>query len=822
MKSASDEITVMSCQNLLQTGYICGAFLILLSLLISFSEVSAQERDTIHTGATTEGKEFWIVFQKNFRDFVEDGTTSVLKPSEPLFLELFITSNKKAKGTIEVEGIGFTRDFTVQAGEVINIHIDSAAQVRTSEVIEKLAVHIEADEPIAVYGLSHRYQTTDTYLAYPVTVLGNKYRVMGYKWLANDLLSQMAVIAVEDNTTVTITPTTKTKGGKPAGRPFKIKMDQGEVYQVIPEFNPSRPSDLTGSLVEADKPVAVFSGHNCAYVPNNRFKACNLLVEQMPPLRSWGRQFFVGTLAGRQSSVIRVLAKDEETEIFENNKKVATLNAGQFYENPNLKAHTMMTSTKPVLVSQFSKGYTAPDPITGSADSVGDPMMIIVAPTEQFLDGYRFATPVKGSWEHYINIIVPTESISSLRLNNEPINPNRFEKFGISRYSIAQVLIPYGTYTIEGDQPFGLYSYGFGYADKIYDAYGNGGGQSMVQVIDAPDILPPMLEAEYDYSNRSIAGIVRDDRVNDLGIEKISVVDFDNAKVDVPDFVQGAPQVPVRIRTILERENAFVRFELTDRAGNLAEKIVCIQYDEFGDTLMISILDGNETCAFAPPLYIGGYFRYSVIDNNVAVNQDAELLDNPVVLHGSPGAPAYGVGGFGSYPYRGNLHLTAGIGLDFWSNNAFGYWSDSSGQQAEDGTPVIEEFQLNRKTTYITLSPGVRYFPFNKMSYLFGTINLAFPVSTTETYSRTVLSPSNYVYDNGDNRLVEYEGGGASGLAIGLIPELGVGVNLPIDSDLTVFGELGAGVTLNSFAPKRDWTGTWFFGRIGATKTFRF
>ena len=796
--------------------HICawGILIVLLLLLLPDSNLKAQV-DTIHAGATTEGKEFWIVFQKNFRDFIEDGGTSALKPSEPLVLELFITSDERAKGTIEVEGIGFVRDFTVNAGEVINIHVDSAAQLRSSEKIEKLAVHIVSDEPIAVYGLSHRYQTTDTYLAYPVTVLGKSYRVMGYKWLASDLLSQMAVIAVEDNTKVSITPSAKTRGGKRAGVPFEITLDRGEVYQVIPDFNPGRPSDLTGSLIESDKPVAVFSGHNCAYVPVNDYKACNLLVEQMPPLQSWGRQFFVGTLAGRQSSVIRVLASEDATEIFENNIKVATLNTGEFYENPNLKVNTMLTATKPVLVSQFSKGFTVPDPLTGIADSVGDPMMIVVAPTEQFLDGYRFATPVKGSWDHYINIIAPTESIGSLRLNGQPIDAARFQKFGISRYSIAQVLIPYGTYSISGSQPFGLYSYGFGYADKIYDAYGNGGGQSMVQVIEAPDRFPPMLEGEYDEVGRIVNGIVRDDRVNYLGVESIVVTDFDNAKVDIPEFVKGAPQVPVKMRTVIEGLSAYAKFRLTDRAGNTAIKTVCLRYDEFGDTLIINILDGDASCTFAPPIYIGGYFNYSAIDNHVTLEEGAESLNNPVTLHGSHGMPAYGIGAFGRYAYKGNLHLTGRVGLDFWSNDAFGY----SSRQAEDGTPILEEFQLHRRTAFLTLAPGIRFFPFNVQTYLFGSLNLSLPVSTTETYSRTIQSPSNYVYSNGENRLVEYEGGG---FGIGLMPEAGVGVALPFGGDMTIFGEFGAGFTLNSVAPGRGWTGTWLLGRVGATKTFRF
>lgn len=815
----------MNMRRPISSGFVLsGLFLLTAVVFFCFAgeRLAAQEVDTLHRGATTEGKEFWVVFQKNFRDFVVDDRTDELRPSEPLNLELFVTSSRRARGYVEVAGIGFRKDFTCRAGEVVSIAIDSAAQLRSSERVEDLAVHIVADEPIAVYGLSHRYQTTDTYLAYPVDVLGKTYRVMGYKWLADDLLSQMAVIATEDNTKVKITPSMKTKGGKPKGVPFTVTLNRGQVYQVLPAFDPMREEDLTGSLVEADKPVAVFSGHNCAYVPERAWKACNILVEQIPPIQSWGRQFFVGTLASRAGSVIRVLASEEGTEVFENNRKVATLNTGQYYENPNLTQNTMLTSNKPVLVAQFSKGFTAPNPglAVARVDSVGDPMMIIVAPTEQFLSDYRFATPVKGSWEHYINIIVPTESIGSLRLNGEPIDPNRFVKFGISRYSIAQVLIDYGTYSIRGDQPFGLYSYGFGYADKIFDAYGNGGGQSMIQVIESPDRLPPTLEASNDLTPRLVMGVVRDDRVNDLGIDKIDVLEFDNVTVEVPPFEKGAPQTTLRIRPVFEGQNASARLSLTDRAGNVAIKTVCMQHDEFGDTLIITVLDGEQACPFAPPMYIGGEFKYSVMNNGITIAENAELLDNPVPLHGSPGTPVYGINGFASMAWKGNLHLTARVGLDFWTGDAFGYWPDSLSNTAEDGTSVVEEFQLHRSAAFLALTPGIRYFPLNRQTYLFGNLVIQFPLFSSETYSRTILSPSNYVYENGTNRMVEYDGGGPSGFPLVLVPEAGVGVTFPVRG-LTVFGELGAGFSLTSMVPGRDWSTTHWFGKVGATKTFR-
>ena len=204
-------------------------------------------------------------------------------------------------------------------------------------------------------------------------------------------------------------------------------------------------------------------------MPDAKTKACNLLVEQLPPLNSWGTQFFVGTLAGRSSSALRVVAREDSTHVFENNRLVATLGAGQYYDNKSQTASTFVKSDRPVLVAQYSKGFD-------NGDNVGDPMMIIVAPTEQFLASYRFATPVRGSWHHYINVIVPTSTIPQLRLDERTLDPTQFKPFGLSLYSIGQIEVPYGTHVISGAQPFGLYSYGFGYDDASYDAYGNGGG----------------------------------------------------------------------------------------------------------------------------------------------------------------------------------------------------------------------------------------------------------------------------------------------------------------------------------------------------------
>jgi hypothetical protein len=765
---------------------------------------------------TTEGREFWVVFQKNFRDYTTDERTQAQKPADPLQLELFITSSENTRGYVEIRGLGYRKEFTVQAGRVITMPIDTAAQVRSSEKIEDLAVHIVADQPIAVYGLNRRFQTTDTYLAHPVNVLGTKYRAMCYAWLQNDLLAQVAIIATEDGTRVTINPSARTQKGKPAKTPFEIQLNKGDVYQVIPRYDPNTKSDLTGTLIEADKPIAVFSGHNCAYVPDPRVKACNLLVEQLPAINAWGRQFFVGTLAGRSSSVIRVLATDDSTHVFENNKLVATLRAGEFYENKNQTQHTMVTSDRPVLVAQYSKGFD-------NGDDVGDPMMIVVAPTEQFLSGYRFATPVRGSWHHYINLIVPTHSLDALRLDGQPVDKRHFKPFGLSLYSIAQIEVSFGTHVITGSESFGLYSYGFGFDDAAYDAYGNGGGQSMEQVIQYPDTIAPSLSTNYVRGgvgrDNIISAVARDDRLNDKGMEQITLVDSDNLDVQIQRFEAGVPQVPITLTMMAPRQNAYARFRLRDGATNTSTFTICARYDDRGDSMIVQVLDGYESCDFSTDMLIGGYLKHSVMDNHVEIPAGTEI-GNPVILRGNRGQPVWGIGSYGELPYEGNIFLIGRAGFDFFVGHAYGYWPDSLAGRAQDGTVIHEEFHLKRFSVLLSLAPGVQYYFAQRKAYAFGLLNISFPLYTSETLTQTILSPSNYVYENGNGMNEVYSGSGPSGFPITLTPEFGIGASVEVESGWRVFGELGAGYSLTSVSPDRDWTVSYLFARGGAKVLF--
>ncbi|MCB0711233.1 MAG: IgGFc-binding protein [Ignavibacteriae bacterium] len=450
--------------------------IIALSLILS-RPLQAQDG----TNQTTEGTEFWIAFQKNFRDSIEESGRhgeAIMRPSEPLHQGLTISSTQATNGYVEVPGIGYREEFTLEPNKPIRVWLDLAVQINRNETPLNLGVHVVTTNPVTVVATSHRFQTTDSYLAFPVASLGKRYRAVGYKWLASDLLSQFAVLATEDQTEVTIVPSVETGAKRPAGKPFTITLNRGEAYQVVPEFHAHTPSDLTGTLIESDKPVALFSGHNCAYVPTNMYKACNLLIEQLPPVNSWGKRFIASPFSSRESFVLRIVADRQGTEVAVNGQSVAKLDPGKFYEIDDLNDNTLITSNLPVMVMQYATGYTYKPPGKAVADSIGDPMMILLPPSDRFLTYYNITVPFDGEWDNYVNLVVPSHIREMVRVNGKPVAPSIFKSIPNTSFVAASLELGGGTHTIQAPEAFGVIQYGFGYGSKIYDAYGNIGGMA--------------------------------------------------------------------------------------------------------------------------------------------------------------------------------------------------------------------------------------------------------------------------------------------------------------------------------------------------------
>lgn len=421
---------------------------------------------TTLTAPDSQGVEFVVAFQKNLNN------TNVE-------LSLLISGNQATAGEVEIPGIGFNTTFAVTPGLVTRVPLPPGALVTESDTVVARGIRVTAQRSITVYGLNHKPQSTDALTVLPVDALGTVYRPMCHLDRGTDRRSQFAVVATEDNTVVMITPRAATPG-HPINTPYSIPLNRLDVYQLL--TNTSN-SDLTGSLISSDRPVAVFSGHSCANVPTNAF-GCDHLCEQMPPVDAWGNHVITLPLATRiNGDTFRILANEDDTCVAVDGQtpSVATLAAGQFAQFV-LDGANEITATHPILVAQFSNG-TSWDAVTG------DPFMTLMLPSSQFLRDYTIATPQTGFGSNFVNIISPTDAANAglVLVDGNPIPPSEFLSIANTGFSGTAWPITVGSHRILSEHPIGVYAYGF----APQDSYGYFGGLALD---DAPDPTAPPVD----------------------------------------------------------------------------------------------------------------------------------------------------------------------------------------------------------------------------------------------------------------------------------------------------------------------------------------
>ncbi|PIE17773.1 MAG: hypothetical protein CSA65_07685 [Proteobacteria bacterium] len=226
----------------------------------------------------------------------------------------------------------------------------------------------------------------------------------------------------------------------------------------------SATSDLTGTRILAKKPVAVFSGHNCTFVPYDKW-ACDHLEEQLFPLSTWGKRYIAThtVSSGNDPAAYRVLsAAPGNTITFTNGvASTVTLGEGKFIEFATTKDFEV-SGTGRFTVVQFMVGqsYSA----APGAGAPGDPAMALAVPVEQYRRDYRFLAPASFA-QNYVNVIAAADA--QITLDGKAVTG--FTAIPGSTYRVAKVKISGGVHNIEGSSAFGISVYGVGdYTSYMY------------------------------------------------------------------------------------------------------------------------------------------------------------------------------------------------------------------------------------------------------------------------------------------------------------------------------------------------------------------
>lgn len=801
---------------------------------------------------SSEGTEFWVCFQENSWHHALDrvGKMKFTDPrGEEIYMEdrsvpnfeLFLSSDTTAHVRVEVIGARIRLDTTVAGGTIRRLRVPAAAEVTGDGTLQPNAVRITSDVPISVTCLNERGSSTDTYLALPLNALGNRYYAMSYSSTpTNDLVPHMAIVATQDSTVIKITPSALTSRQRPAGIPFSVTMRRGDVYQIAASSQQpilrsssggdSLPNpDLTGTLVESNKPVAVFSGHQCADVPL-RVPFCNYIVEQIPPISSWGMHFILGKFARRTSYAYRVIAAYPNTKIFENSLLVKELGIGEYYENSSAgQRNIQLTATKPVLVSQYSHGYLGglrrPDGRGNMrVDSIGDPMMLIISPTQQFLKEYRFSTPKTGftNWQHYVNIVVPSTAVASLRRNGMPIDTNKYypEPVGLSRYVLLQIDVPYGVHSFRADEPFGLYSYGF----ATNDAYGSMIGQGFEELPEIRDSLAPTFERRN--LEKQINIVIRDDRSTDKGLKNITILSSNgliatqgSAPLIRPVIDSGVPQYTMFIRPLPGVEKGTMDIQATDMAGNIATYSVNWDGRNF-----LGALDEKPTMKEPAPFspwewgaYILAWKQYHSMENISALGT--------VQATGNFSAESGSSAGLGLLlHYKPWQEWAFSLRAEYSSLSLIASGRDTLATQVYDTAsaqylPYQESKLLSPTVPVLTLGMQAEW-QLHPLLYTFAGINSSIFLNTASHLTTTIESPLSYVFAQTGTRNLPGEQQKLQQMRTFLFSaNAGIGIQKKVLPNLTIFGEAGYQYFIQSLLQQGN--GNWWLGGLRFTVGIR-
>ena len=300
------------------------------------------------------------------------------------------------------------------------------------------------------------------------------------------------VVATEPgDTTVTVTFSADAQGYSSSiiqyskGQTASFKLGQWDVNQIASRMpasctpvktdskghkycNLSGTTDMTGTVIKSDKKVAVFVGHNCTFVPFDKW-ACDHLEEQLFPVGSWGKKYIGShtSSSGKDPNIYRLVSSVNGNKLTFNPAVVppVTLNRGKHVDLLTTGDFEVKGTGKFAL-TQFmvGQGYSNPTPGSGAP---GDPAMALAVPVEQYRSYYRFLAPSSYA-QNYVNIIAPQKAI--IILDGSRVPSSSFKAVGKSGFAVAKLKIKGGSHAVESSSGgFGIMVYGVGsYTSYMY------------------------------------------------------------------------------------------------------------------------------------------------------------------------------------------------------------------------------------------------------------------------------------------------------------------------------------------------------------------
>ncbi|MBX3187272.1 MAG: IgGFc-binding protein [Labilithrix sp.] len=385
------------------------------------------------------------------------------------------------------------------------------------------AFHIATDSPVAAYSMfpyggAESFVPTATLLL-PVSSWDTSYLAISPAKFGKISASSLdrrtlQIVADEDDTVVSMRPTVDIGEGRDVapgvtGEVVSWTLSRGQVLQI------TQGASTSGSPISANKPVGMFGGSPCSFLPSET-PYCDLTQEQIAPFAQWGTSYALVPYLARTQAVTgqpretvpwSLVGSVDGTVLTYDPAKPpgapSTLSAGEVaaFMTDAIVSVKSQDDAHPFHAAVYMTGSTFGGGSPGGGRTLGDPEFVNIVPSDQFLDRYVF----------FVDYTYPESSLTVVRRKTaggfRPVELDcagpleGFVPLGASgEYEYAWVRLTtgylaekfargecgHGRHEIESDGPFSVTVWGIG-RDASY-GYAGGTGARKINGVPPPPV----------------------------------------------------------------------------------------------------------------------------------------------------------------------------------------------------------------------------------------------------------------------------------------------------------------------------------------------
>jgi gliding motility-associated-like protein len=236
------------------------------------------------------------------------------------------------------------------------------SQIENSQpnTISNKGIYISATNPVTAYYEVANSTNTDIFSLKGNNALGTSFLIPSQNNMSNGSYSIPAkngfdIVATENNTQITITPTAALVG-RPAGVPFTITLNRGETFSCVAE-GITAASHIGGTVVTANKLIAITLKDDSIINPGA--PCLDIAGDQLVPVSLAGNKFitlpgYLNNPSNTPTDWVYIMATEDNTVVTINGANVGTINKAATLRQPSQNNVFYIETNKPVLVWHIS------------------------------------------------------------------------------------------------------------------------------------------------------------------------------------------------------------------------------------------------------------------------------------------------------------------------------------------------------------------------------------------------------------------------------------------------------------------------------------